>query len=335
MDLITGGTGIVGVHVLLELAVSGKQVRALHRKASDRDLVRRVFEHYGSGSAINRIEWVEGDLLDVTAMAEAMIGVEHVYHAAAMVSFDPRQSTTLYQVNVQGTANVVNSALAAGVKRLCHVSSTAAIGWAAPGLERDETLPWIDDKGTSDYARSKYQAELEVHRGIAEGLDAVMVNPCVIIGPGAAHKSSMALVERMQRPMRFYPLGSNAVVDARDVAVCMVQLMERGLTGERYLLVGQNTSFKELFGLLTSSFAIPPPKHAAQAWMLDLAWRLERLRTLLLGGQPLVTRDTANSATTVRSYSNRKVSALLGHSFRTVEESVRNVSDFVKGTTGR
>ena len=335
MDLVTGGTGIVGVHVLLELAVQGKQVRALHRKASDRDLVRRVFEHYGSESVINRIEWVEGDLLDVTSLAEALIGVRHVYHAAAMVSFDPRHAQMLHEANVQGTANVVNAALAAGVKRLCHVSSTAAIGWAAPGVERDETLPWGDEKDVSDYARSKYQAELEVQRGIAEGLDAVMVNPCVIIGPGAAHKSSMTLVERMQRPMRFFPPGSNTVVDARDVAACMVQLMERGPTGERYLLVGENVSYAQLFGALARSFGIAPPKYTAKSWMLGLAWRLERVRTAFFGGNPLVTRDTANSAITVRSYSNKKVIALLGYRFRTLAESVANVSAFTKGTTGR
>lgn len=335
MDLVTGGTGIVGVHLLLELLLAGRRVRALHRTGSDRTMVERVFRHYGKEDLASGIEWAEGDLLDVTALADAMRGMEHVYHAAAVVSFDPRRARVLHNVNVQGTANIVNAALAAGAKRLCYVSSTAAIGWAPAGVERDENLVWQDGSDVSDYSRSKHLAELEVQRGIAEGLDAVIVNPCVIIGPGAPHKSSMALVERMQRPLRFQPPGSNAFVDARDVAACMVQLMEKGGSGERYLLVGENASYARAFGLLATSFGIAPAKRTAAPWMLDLAWRIERMRTFILGGNPLVTRGTAHSAVTLRSYSNKKVVEAIGYRFRSLEEMVSNVSAFAKGTTGR
>lgn len=335
MDLVTGATGIVGAHALLELTQRGSSVRALHRKGSDRSVLERIFRHYGKEDLLSRIEWCEGDVTDVTSLAAGLQGVDRVYHAAAVVSFDPRDARTLHLVNAQGTANVVNAALEAGAARLCHVSSTAAIGWAPPGVERDEALPWVDDGNVSEYARSKYMAELEVQRGIAEGLDAVIVNPCVILGPGAPHRSTMALVERMQRPMRFHPPGSNAVVDARDVAACMVELMERGGTGERYLLVGINTTYVQLFGALARCFGIAPATRTARPWMLDLAWRIESVRTTLLGGNPLVTRDTADSATTVRSYSNKKVTELLNYRWRTLEESAANVSAFVKATTGR
>ena len=259
MDLVTGGTGIVGVHVLLELARAGRSVRALHRKGSDRSIVERVFRHYDAAHLLDRIEWAEGDLLDVSALADAMQGVEHVHHAAAIVSFDPRLAKAMYAANVQGTANVVNAAIDAGVRKLCHVSSTAAIGRAPAEVERTEDLPWVDDGNTSDYARSKYLAELEVQRGIAEGLDAMIVNPCVVMGPGAGTRSSMALVDRVRRGTRWYTTGSNAFVDARDVAACMRLLVERGTVGERYLLVGENADYRMLFDRLSDGFGNPRP----------------------------------------------------------------------------
>ncbi len=333
MDLVTGGTGIVGSHVLLELTTAGRQVRALHRKGTDRSIVTRIFSHYRSDAEIllQRIEWVEGDLLDVAALADALCGVDHVYHAAAFVSFDPRKAAALYRTNTLGTARLVDAALEAGVKSLCHVSSTAAIGWAPADVERDETLPWVDDDGTSDYARSKYQAELEVQRGIAEGLDAVIVNPSLIIGPGASGRSSMSLVERVHRGTRWYSSGSNAFVDARDVAACMVKLMTRGTTGERYLLVGENATYEKLFRELSHAMGKPVPTKLAPPWLLGLAWRVERMRSFITGASPLVTRSSVRSSITPRRYSGRKVRELLGHEFRTLAESATNVSAFVTG----
>jgi dihydroflavonol-4-reductase len=329
MDLITGGTGIVGVHLLHAATSAGERVRALYRKNSDRSIVERVFSHY-SGDArplLERIEWVEGDLHDMVALTEAMEGIERVYHAAAMVSFAPRDRRALYQVNTTGTANVVNAALVQGVKRICHVSSTAAIGKAEPDVERHEELPWVSDRNTSPYAASKYAAELEIHRGIAEGLDAVMVNPCVIIGPGMSGRSTMTMIERLRKGTRFYPPGSNAVVDARDVAACMRLLMEKGPTGERYLLVGANVSYKELFGELAAAFGHKSPRHQLSPAMLRLAWRIEWLRTLF-GGRPLVTRATVHSGIIGRRYSNAKVRAELKFEFRGLKEMVANVADF-------
>ncbi|MDQ3099891.1 MAG: NAD-dependent epimerase/dehydratase family protein, partial [Bacteroidota bacterium] len=234
MDLITGSTGIVGIHLLYACTNSGERVRALYRKGGDRSIVATVFKHYSRDAEqlLEKIEWVEGELQDIGSLKDAMSGIDRVYHAAAMVSFAPGDTRTLYKVNAGGTANVVNAALLQGIHRLCHVSSTAAIGQAAPSIERDETIPWSGDRSTSSYAASKYESELEVYRGIAEGLDAVIVNPCVIIGPGAAGRSTMTLIEKMKKGTRFYPPGSNSVVDARDVATCMRMLMERGGTGE-------------------------------------------------------------------------------------------------------
>ena len=331
MELITGGTGIVGAHVLLERIVAGARVRALYRTGSDRGTVRRVFRHYRQdGEALfDRITWVPGDLHDMDALKEAMTGVRHVYHAAALVSFDPRDDRALHRMNAEGTANVVNAALAAGVERLCHVSSTAAIGDAPAGELRHEDLPWTDH-GSSPYSLSKHAAELEVYRGIAEGLDAVIVNPCIVLGPGAPGRSSMTLVERLARGTRFFPPGSNAVVDARDVASIMAGLMERGASGERYLLVGAKVDYRTLFTALSGALGRPAPHHAVPGMVLQLAWRLEYIRSLF-GGRPLITRHTVQSGIQRRAWSARKAEEALGIQFRGLDEMARNVAAFVHG----
>ena len=336
MDLVTGATGIVGSHVLLEL-VTRRPVRAIHRKGSDRSIVERVFRHYRPDADVllRKIEWVEADLLDVDALNDAMVGVRHVYHAAAVISFDPRDSNAMQRVNIGGTSNVVNAALAQGVQRLCHVSTTAAIGHAPAGVLRHENLPWEMQGKTSAYALGKFEAELEVQRGIAEGLDAVIVNPCIVIGPGVSGRSSMTLVERVRNGTRFYPPGSNSVVDARDVAECMLALVQRGGSGERYLLVGENLSYRTLFDHLSRNFQRPSPAIALQPWMLQLAWRLERLRTFLTGSKPFITEATAHSSIIKRGYSADKVKALLGHRFRTVEEAALNVAQFLEKQAGQ
>lgn len=335
MELITGGTGIVGIHLLLERTAAGAPVRALLRPGSDTRVLERVFRHYRSDAddLLQRITWVPGHLHDVEALEEAMQGVRLVYHAAALVSFDPRDNRELMRVNAAGTANVVNAALVAGVERLCHVSSTATIGHAAEGVERDEALPWTEGPQTSPYAASKYAAELEVYRGIAEGLDAVIVNPCIILGPGASGRSSMAMVERVRKGVAYYPGGSNAVVDARDVAQCMVRLMKEGGTGERYLLVGENMSYRDLFTLIAERAGKPAPTRRLSNVVLGISWRLERLRSLF-GGRPFITRRTAHSAIIRRSFSNAKVAAALGHSFRPASEAVDNVLAYLSDSAG-
>lgn len=333
MQLVTGATGIVGSHVLLACAERGA-VRALARQGSDRSIVERIFRHYQGSRAdqlLSLVEWAEGDILDTDALNEAMRGVRQVYHTAAVVSFAPGDVRTMQKVNVVGTANVVNAALDHGVQRLCHVSSTAAIGEEAPGVARTERSPWEPNAHTSAYSRTKHAAELEVYRGIAEGLDAVLVNPCVILGPGLAGRSSNTLLERLRKGTSFYPPGSNAVVDARDVAHCMLSLMEQGGTGERYLLVGENLSYQRLFTLGGQAFGHKPPSRRLRPWMLNLAWRMEAVRSAITGSRPFITRATANTALNQREYDAGKVRALVGHRFHTAQEAVENVRAFLNG----
>lgn len=336
MDFVTGGTGIVGVHVLHALLAQGRPVRALLRKGSDATIVKRILQHYHADDAerFARIQWIEGDLFDVDVLREAMHGVEHVYHCAALVSFDPRDGRALHRINVEGTANVVNAALEAGVERLCHVSSTATIGGALDGGTGSEAQLLTRDRRSSGYAISKADAELEVHRGIAEGLHAVMVNPCVVIGPGGPGRSTMTMIERIRKGTRFFPAGSNAVVDARDVATAMTRLITEGTSGERYLLIGENLSYRKLFTLIAASAGKSAPDLPLPAWALELGWRAEAMRTLL-GGRPLVTRHTARTASRLRHYDGSKAQRLLGVPFRSAAEAVANVSAFLTGEGSR
>jgi dihydroflavonol-4-reductase len=330
MDLVTGGTGIVGAHVIDALLTQGRNVRALLRKGSDPSIVQRIFMHYHTDGAerFQRIQWVEGDLFEVDALRDAMHGVEHLYHCAALVSFDPRDRPAMMSVNAEGTANVVDAALETGVRRMCHVSSTATIGGGMDGSTGDETKPFVQNGSSSAYAISKAKAELEVHRGIAEGLDAVMVNPCVVLGPGIAGRSSMTMVESVRKGSRFFPGGSNAVVDARDVATAMTRLITEGASGERYLLIGEGISYRKLFTLIAQSAGKPAPTMPLPAWALELGWRVEAMRTVF-GGRPLITRNTARTASRIRLYDGSKAERLLGMKFRSAEEAVTNVAVFL------
>lgn len=329
MDLVTGGTGIVGSHALAELLQRGRSVRALVRPGTDTSIVRRVLRHYhADGDArFERITWVPGDLFDPQALRDAMDGVEHVYHAAALVSFDPRDKAALFATNITGTANVVNAALEQGVRRLCHVSSTASIGRRDDGALTDEDTPYQQTRDTSPYTISKSDAELEVQRGIAEGLDAVLVNPCVVLGPGISGRSSMTMIERLRKGSRFYPPGANAVVDARDVATAMVRMTENGPSGERHLLIGENVTYQRLFGLIATAAGHQAPRSRLRPWMLGLAWRAEALRTLF-GGRPMITRYTAATSLRPTRYNGSKAERVLGMRFRTAEEAVANAMAF-------
>ena len=328
MDLVTGGTGIVGVHVLRELLHRGRLVRALARAGSDTSIVGRVFAHYGDEALLDRIHWVEGDLLDVLSLEEAMDGVERVFHAAAEVSFNPGDTRKLDRVNRKGTANVVNAALRTHVKLLVHVSSTAAIGEVLSGRPATEDDAFDPGGSHSPYADSKWAAELEVERGRAEGLEAVIANPCIVLGPGRGGRSSMGLVDRLARGSRYYPPGSNAVVDARDVAHALVELADkRAITG-RYLLIGENLSYRELFGKLATSFGHPAPGFALRPWMLRAAASASTLLGPFLGGRSLVTRHTVRSSLARRSWSAGRVKAELGMRFRSAGEAVANVAAF-------
>lgn len=325
MIFVTGGTGILGSQLLFDLCQRDASVRALYRSAEKRDQLRSFFVKFDPQFGVKRFEtikWVEGDLLDVVTLGELMEGCETVYHCAALVSFHRRDFSALIKQNRHGTANLVNCALALGVKKLCYVSSTAAIGGSDKTVIK-ETTPWKNTPTTTGYSISKYSAEKEVWRGVEEGLDAVIVNPCVIVGAGNWNDSSLTLFRTLEKGSRYYPPGSNATVDARDVSRIMIKLMNSEIKNERYLCIGSNQTFKELMDEITSQLKVKSPSKPVRFWLLNFARRLVRIACFFTGKRPSITKETVNALFSKRVYSAEKVKTELNEEFYDLKEMVR------------
>lgn len=317
MILVTGGTGFLGSYLIRSLVAAGKPVRALYRKAPS----PRLQDLSG------KIEWVPGDILDVCALEDAMQGVTQVYHCAAVVSFQPGQAASLMKINVEGTANVVNLALDAGVKKLVYVSSVAAIGRAREQAAIDEDCEWEDSPNNSRYSVSKYQGEMEVWRGIAEGLDAVIVNPSIILGAGFWDEGSGTLLKNAWKEFPYYTEGVNGFVDVQDVVKAMMLLMDSPVSGERFILSADNWGYRQLFTAMAHALGKKPPHIAAKPWMAEVVWRLEKIKGLFTGKQPVVTKETARTAQLKVYYDNKKIrTALPEFNFRPLEETIREIA---------
>lgn len=316
MILVTGGTGLVGSHLLAQLVGDKRAVRAIYRSGSGRGFL---------GGVCAGVEWVMADLLEPQSLYEAMQGIEEVYHCAALVSYSRSDVEQLYRANVQGTANVVNMALEAGVRKLVHVSSIAALGSRGVSSIVTENNPWDNGVGVTNYGRSKMLAEREVWRGIEEGLEAVIVNPSVVLGRGDWGDGSPRLVQRVSDGLRFYPSGGTGFVDVLDVVRVMQLLMESGVSNERFILNAANLSYQEFFGMVASELGLSAPVWRATPILGELAWRLEAVRSYLTGRKALLTRETARQAQKRSYYSSQKVVDLLGYDFRPVELTIKRV----------
>ena len=270
MILVTGGTGLVGSHLLYYLLKENKSVRAIHRASSDLDSVKRVFSYYSDASEeiFNKIEWIVADITDVPALENAFGGITHVYHVAANISFDPKEYYTLKKTNIEGTANVVNLSLANHVTKLCHVSSVATLGKALPNALITENTDWNPEAKNNVYGITKYGAEMEVWRASQEGLDVVMINPGVILGAGFWDEGSGYIIKRAATKQGFYTNGCMGFVDVQDVVRAMIILMQSDVKNERYILVGENVSYQKLQSTLAGRFNKKPAKRLSRGLML-------------------------------------------------------------------
>lgn len=329
MILVTGATGLLGSHVLVELIQAGyTKIRALYRNEERIEEVKELFQYYFHREFVAKwraIEWFQGDILDIPKMEEAMKDVTYVYHCAALVSFHRRDFNQLVKVNRLGTENMVNLALEHKVQHFCHVSSTAAIGKKGSfNGEISEENKWEADAETSGYAHSKWMAEKEVWRGMEEGLNAVIVNPSVIIGPGNWDESSLTIFRTVSKGLRFYTPGANATVDARDVAKIMLQLVDASVTSERFLCIGSNQTFKELLSKIALRMGKKQPNIAAPRFLGELTWRVALLLAFLRGKKASLTKESVQSAYSTLAYSNEKIKNQLHFSFHNLGESIDN-----------
>ncbi len=330
MILVTGGTGLVGSHLLFDLTKSGKKVRALKRKTSDLNKVRKLFSYYSENkdNHFKNIEWIEGDILDIFSLDKAMEGVSNVYHCAAKVSFNPKEQDSVKAINAQGTANIVNVALDKKVIKLCHISSIAALGRAESNELIDEQTLWKYSKKESAYSISKHESEREVWRGTGEGLDAVIINPAIIIGPGDWENGSLRLFSIVQHGLSFYTKGVNGYIDVRDVVKIMNLLMESNIKNERFVLSSENVSYEHIFSLIADNLGKNKPKYYVNTFLSGLVWRFEKLRSLITGSDPLITKETARTATQEYYYSNEKIKKALNFEFRKIEQSIKDTCRF-------
>lgn len=327
---VTGGTGLVGTHLLIELTRQGEQVKALRRAKSNLTVVEELFKHYDAAHLYQQIQWIEGDIMDVVSLVEGMEGCNKVYHCAAYVSFDPRDEDKLMRLNIDGTANVVNACLSEGIEKLCYVSSTAALGSTENGKAVTEKTPWKSDFGNSNYSISKHYAEREVWRGVEEGLEVVIVNPCIIVGPGNWGQSSTSVFNQVWKGLKYYTVGKNAFVDVRDVSDIMYKLMQSEVKNEQFLLIGENMPYRSFFDLVADALNKQRPSKLATPFLSGLAWKFEKVRGLLTGSKPLITKETARSANAVSVFSNQKVIDLLQHQFIPIAQSVNDAAAVFK-----
>ena len=322
MILVTGGTGLVGSHLLWHLLQKGERVRAIHRPGSDLEHVREVFGYYGNGDLAEKIEWFPADTLDLVPLNEAMEGIGKVYHCAAVISFNPSDRKRMRKANIKSTANIVNLCLEHKVEKLCHVSSVSALGRRYDGSAITENDLWKYSKKRSGYSVSKFHSEMEVWRGMEEGLNAVIVNPSVIIGPGNWSRGSARFFTAVRKGLKYYTEGMTGFVDVRDVCRCMITLMESDISGERFIINSEDIPYRDLFNMIAKALDKPVPDTHASERLAEIAWRLEWLRSRFTWGKPRLTRETARSGRSISRFSNEKIKQATGHRFIPVEESV-------------
>ncbi|HEY6159852.1 MAG TPA: NAD-dependent epimerase/dehydratase family protein [Bacteroidia bacterium] len=329
MILVTGGTGLVGSHLLFELTSKGERVRALKRTVSDISLVKKTFSFYSPnpGDLFSKIEWVDGDVTDVNSLHEALKGIDIVYHCAGCVSYDPRDADRIRKINGEGTANVVNVCLTNNVKKLCHVSSVAAFGDVPENKTVTEEMNWKGCASDNYYSLSKYNAEREVWRGIAEGLNAVIVNPSVIVGPGNWNMSSCAIFKESYKGLWFYPNGAAGYVDVRDVARAMIRLTESEVVNERFILSAENLSFRDFANMVHEVLQKKKPSVNAGPFLLGMAWRLEKLRSSITGRTPVLTKTIAQAVNSKAAYSSDKLRTKLDYQFIPLVQSVKETAE--------
>ncbi|PCH98102.1 MAG: hypothetical protein COB85_02200 [Bacteroidetes bacterium] len=325
MVFVTGGTGLLGARIIFDLLNSGVPVRALKRESSDLSIIESTFKFYENESQKNNyesIEWVEGDITDIASLNIAMQGVDKVYHCAAMVSFHPKARERMMHVNIQGTANVVNACIDNSVGKLCFASSVASLGRNTKGDPTTEETYWKSNSDNTNYSISKYASEQEVWRGSEEGLDVVIVNPTIIIGPGNWKKSSARMFLNVWRGLDYYTSGRNGFVDIRDVSKAMILLMDSDIKSERYLLNSENLAFRDVFNWIADSLDKKRPTIEITKFKSEIFWRLDKLKSLLTGSKRSITKEIARESGKVHAYSSEKIKKELNMEFIPIKKAI-------------
>jgi nucleoside-diphosphate-sugar epimerase len=328
MILVTGGTGLVGAHLLLHLAASEAKVRAIYRHQKNIDKTQSLFRLYQKEALFSKIEWVEADIINIPSLEIAFQNIEYVYHCAALISDDTKDEDRLRKTNIEGTANIVNLCLDFKVKKLCHVSSIAALGDLKPHETKvTEETEWNPEAPHSDYAISKYGAEMEIWRGQQEGLSIVIVNPGVIFGAGFWGEGSSVFFSAVKKGVPFYTQGSTGYVGVTDVVKIMMQLMKSEISGERFSVIAENLTFKEVIYKIAEKLHAKKPKTEAKPWMLAVAWRLDWIAAKVFRTKRRLSKFSVNSLLSADTIANEKIKNALDFEFQSIEAVLQEVVD--------
>lgn len=316
MILVTGATGFLGAELAKELVLRGNSIRCSKRESS---AIPAILQPLG-----DRIEWVIADLLDADAMEEALTGVKQVYNCAAFVSLRQADKEAMIHTNITGTANLVNLCNLYNI-RMVHTSSVAAVGEAPEGEKISEKHHLDPTTETDGYALSKLESEMEVWRGIAEGLDAVIVNPTIIIGDSAGKQGSGQIFETVCNGLKYYTEGTMGFVDVGDVAKCMIALMESDITAERFIINGENRAYKQLFTEIAECMSVKAPAKLARPWMMEVAWRAAAFWGAVTGNSPAIDKVSAKAASVTREFDNSKIRQAINYRFRPISETIQEI----------
>lgn len=328
MILVTGGTGLVGSHLIYQLTLENNVIRATHRADSDIERVKLLFKFYSKdfNELFKKIEWIEADLNNLSQLQDAFKDISFVYHCAAYISFDPSRYETLRRVNIRGTANIVNLCINNKIKKLCHVSSVATLGYNIK--EIDENNYWDGNKHKSAYAISKYGAEMEVWRGVQEGVKSVIINPGVIIGPGFSKSAFGTIIKMVTNKKRFHTCGKTGYVDVRDIANIMIRLMNSKIENERYILVNKNLSYKKVIDMVSSNLGMKNKSTFVSKSKLKIALVFDLVSSKFFNKERKLSKALCKSLTRNFNYSSKKIKKSLNFEFTSILETFEKSCQF-------
>ncbi|MFV5687712.1 NAD-dependent epimerase/dehydratase family protein [Flavobacterium sp. ZT3R25] len=332
MILVTGGTGLVGAHLLLHLiesrSIGSEKIRAIYREAKSIEKTKNLFHLYKKPHLFDAIEWIQADITDVPALEKAFEGIDSVYHCAALISFDPKDENLIRKTNIEGTANIVNFCIANAIKKLCYMSSIAALGdLASHEKVITEETEWNPEKPHSDYAISKYGAEMEIWRGQQEGLQVIILNPGVIIGPGFWEQGSGQLFMKVKKGMSFYTLGSSGFVAVTDVVRIATQLMKSEIQNESFTLIAKNIIFRDILNSIADTLLVKRPAIHAKPLFMKICWKIDWILSNIFMQKRQLTSAIAKASYSKNEYSNEKITTALNTEFLDIHQYIKEISN--------
>ena len=331
MILVTGATGFLGVHLLMELSEKAQApIKAIYRDEIKKEEAFQVFLKYNPNTdAANKwhqINWIKADITDVPSLEKAFTNVSQVYHCAGFISFNPKEFNLLKKINIEGTANVVNLALAHNIDSFCHVSSIATLNLNPGEKTYTEESQWNPEFNNSDYAISKFGGEMEVWRGIQEGLNAVIVNPGVILGSGFFNTGSGEIIKKTAKGIPFFTSGGTGFISVTDCAQIMIQLVTQRQFNERFILISSNESHQKIIRTAAQYLNVKAPKkQIAKKWLVLIS-KIENALSFISNYKANIPISIVDDLYTISEYSNNKVKTALNWNFEELESTLKKAA---------